>query len=117
MKITTLEEHYDEVVSKTWNFSGRITTADGHWSNAALGLAGEAGETADSIKKMLFHTAGKDYKQDLLLELGDVAYYWNKIRSLSGLTVQEVLTANFEKLAGRHPELGQVGVRQERMGR
>ena len=97
-----LKRHYAEVVAPTWNYAGRINDANGHWSNAALGLTGEAGEVADTVKKMLFHAAGKDYREALLLECGDVFYYLLKIMDLAGFTLEEVLEANRVKLAGRH---------------
>lgn len=112
-RMNLLDNHYEEVIKPTWNYAKRIHTANDDWSNAALGLAGEAGETVDTIKKMLYHTADKDYTEALKKELGDVIYYWNKVRMLAGFTVKEILEANKEKLSSRHPELGQV---QERWG-
>ena len=98
-----LKRHYEEVVAPTWNYAGKIHDDDGHWSNAALGLAGEAGEVADIIKKMLYH-APKDRREELKLELGDVFYYLNKIMALSGLSLQEILEANKDKLFARHKD-------------
>ena len=108
-----LDQHYEEVIKPTWNYAKRIHTANDDWSNAALGLAGEAGEVVDTIKKMLFHTADKDYTEALKKELGDVFYYLIKVTKLAGFTVEEVLEMNKEKLASRHPELGRV---RERWG-
>ena len=98
-----LKRHYEEVVAPTWNYAGKIHDRDGHWSNAALGLAGEAGEVADIIKKMLYH-APKDRREELKLELGDVFYYLNQIMALSGLSLQEILEANKDKLFARHKD-------------
>lgn len=103
-----LENHLREVVNPCWNYAGRITTYDGHLQNAILGLVGECGETADIVKKMLYHTEGKDYTEKLKHELGDVAFYFAKVLELCGLTLEEVLAANKEKLESRHPELGKV---------
>ena len=103
-----LTKHLEEVVKPCWNYAGRITTEAEHWSNAGLGLAGEAGETADAIKKMLFHTAKPDkyevWRHNLKLELADVLFYWLRIASFAGLTPEEIIEANREKLTGRHPE-------------
>ena len=102
-----LGEHLDEVVNVCWNYAGRIDSYEGHLQNAVLGLVGEAGEVADVVKKMLYHTE-KDYSYQLKHELGDVCFYLAKVLELSGLTVEEVLEANREKLESRHPEMGKV---------
>ena len=99
-----LSKHYKEVVEPTWDYAKRIHDLDGHWSNAALGLAGEAGEVADTIKKMLHHTVGRDYEEALRKELGDVIYYLLKIVDLAGFTIDEILATNKEKLIVRHEE-------------
>jgi NTP pyrophosphatase (non-canonical NTP hydrolase) len=101
-----LQKHLDEVVKPCWNYANRITDEAGHWSNAALGLAGEAGEAADQVKKMLYHTA-KDTGpqiQNLKSELGDVLFYWLRLVSFAGLTPEEVIADNRKKLSARHPE-------------
>lgn len=105
-----MERHLDEVVNKTWNFSGRLTTARDHQMNAVAGLAAEAGECLDVCKKWWFHTP-KDRSDELKSELGDVAYYFMKCLDEFGFTLDEVLADNKAKLESRHPELGKVSVR------
>lgn len=109
-----LDAHLREVINKTWNYAGRCDTREKQLLNAVLGLAGEAGETADIYKKELFHTAGKDRQEEKLSELGDVMFYLTKLIQLEGFTVAEVLAYNRKKLASRHPELGEV---KERFGK
>lgn len=103
-----LQVHLDTVVNTCWNYAGRISTFEEHLQNAVLGLVGESGEVADIVKKMLYHTEGVDYTEKLKHELGDVCFYLVKVLELSGLTLEEVLAANKEKLESRHPELGVV---------
>jgi NTP pyrophosphatase (non-canonical NTP hydrolase) len=108
--VNPLDEHLREVVNPCWNFAGRITTYDGHLQNAVLGLVGEAGEVADIVKKMLYHQPREDgdFTEKLKHELGDVAFYFAKLLEVVGLTLEEVLAANKQKLESRHPELGVV---------
>jgi NTP pyrophosphatase (non-canonical NTP hydrolase) len=108
-----LDTHLREVINKSWNFAGRCKTYDDHVQNAVLGLVGEAGETADQVKKWLYHTEkpGGHHEAKLKSELGDVIYYWRKLVELCGFTVEEVLATNKEKLESRHPELGKVSER------
>lgn len=97
-----LDNHLNEVVNKTWNYAGRLRDTQDEVMNAALGLVGEAGEVADTVKKMFFHLEAEGRRQELLMELGDVAYYYTKLLDLFGFTLEEVLEANKEKLFARH---------------
>ena len=62
-----------------------------------LGLAGEAGEVAGEIKKLL--RDGKLDQAALIDELGDVVYYWACLCVASGRKPSEVLTASRSKIA------------------
>lgn len=71
--------------------------------NAGLGLAGEAGEAADIIKKHLFQGHELD-KDELITELGDVCWYVALAAELIGADMETVLFRNIEKLKRRYPE-------------
>lgn len=72
-------------------------------TNATLGLAGEAGEFTDAIKKVLFHD--HDLKEnDLAEELGDVLFYLSWLADILGYTLEEVAQMNVDKLKRRYPE-------------
>jgi NTP pyrophosphatase (non-canonical NTP hydrolase) len=97
-----ITKHLRTVIDKVWNKWGKATTFDLEVFNAALGLAGEAGEVCDLIKKSYFHGDRPGRREQLLLELGDVYFYLSKIQDLYGFTTEEVLEANKEKLFERH---------------
>lgn len=105
-----LWDHYTQIVARTWNFSGRLKNENDHYSNAAMGLASEAGEAADVVKKMLYHSEKplSFFREKLVYELGDVLYYMLKLMVLFGIGFEEVVAANRAKLESRHPELGKV---------
>ena len=71
----------------------------------ALGLAGEAGEIANKVKK--FIRDGYDVEQfeqkkiELAAEIGDVLWCLTALAQDLGLTLEMVATANLEKLADR----------------
>jgi NTP pyrophosphatase (non-canonical NTP hydrolase) len=71
--------------------------------NAALGLAGEAGEFADSVKKYAYHAHALD-EAALRKELGDVLWYVALACDTLGLQLSDVMAENVEKLRRRYPE-------------
>jgi NTP pyrophosphatase (non-canonical NTP hydrolase) len=69
----------------------------------ALGLAGEAGEVADLVKKAIFHNHGLDVTK-LKKELGDVLWYITALCLKTGLGLDEVMQANADKVRLRYPD-------------
>ena len=79
----------------------------------ALGLAGEAGEVVEKVKKLVrddempldenFHTSEIDPEKRLAiaLELGDVMFYVAMIADDIDYTLSEIADMNLEKLADR----------------
>jgi NTP pyrophosphatase (non-canonical NTP hydrolase) len=64
-----------------------------------LGLAGEAGEAADLVKKRLRDGA---WDPDRLAdELGDVAYYWVRLCRAAGCAPGDVLERSVAKIEAR----------------
>ncbi len=68
-----------------------------------LGIAGEAGEVADVIKKEVGHKHPADPLK-ILNELGDDMWYISRIAAEYGFTLEEVAIANIAKLKERYPE-------------
>lgn len=69
---------------------------------SALGIAGEAGEVADLIKKYVGHGHPLDVPK-ITKELGDVLWYVSDIAALIGVSLEKVATTNIEKLKKRYP--------------
>ena len=65
----------------------------------ALGLAGEAGEVAEKVKKHI--RDGVLNVEDLKKELGDVLWYLAAIASDLGLNLDDVAESNLQKLRSR----------------
>jgi NTP pyrophosphatase (non-canonical NTP hydrolase) len=77
----------------------------------ALGLAGEAGEVCDEVKKALFHGVkkalfhGKEWdRQALIKEIGDVLWYVDRLLLWLDATMKEAMEANVAKLRARYPD-------------
>jgi len=70
-----------------------------------IGLASEAGELDEIIKKMVFQ--GKPWNEEtrfhLKRELGDIAWYWVNACRAIGIDPNEVIEENVHKLESRYP--------------
>ena len=95
----TLHE-YQELAQRTARMD---LSWDDHLLNGVLGLAGEAGECADLVKKQFFQD-GRAIRNDLIDELGDVMWYVAETAAALGITLDEVAQHNVEKLRKRYPD-------------
>ena len=91
---------YQDWASRTVNKNLNATDT---MAQDALGIAGEAGECADLVKKHLFHKHPLD-KDKLVKELGDVLWYVSQLAADIGVTLDEVAQKNVDKLKARYPE-------------
>lgn len=70
----------------------------------ALGVAGEAGEVANKVKKILRDGGGEltmDKANELAAEVGDVLWYCSALCNEIGCTLEEVAEGNLKKLEDR----------------
>lgn len=70
----------------------------------ALGLAGEAGEVANKVKKVIRDKGGvfsQEAKDDIAAEVGDVLWYINAIAHDLGYTLEQIMLMNLDKLESR----------------
>lgn len=70
--------------------------------NAVYGLNGEAGEVIDLLKKHEFQGHDLDYN-DIIKELGDVAWYLALACTAIGVPMSSVMQQNIDKLKARYP--------------
>jgi NTP pyrophosphatase (non-canonical NTP hydrolase) len=69
-----------------------------------LGLAGETGEVAEKVKKMIRDDRGRltdARRQELAHELGDVLWYLANLTAELGLKLGDIARLNLRKLADR----------------
>lgn len=69
-----------------------------------LGLAGEAGECANKLKKVIRDDSSvltEDKRKDLISEAGDCLWYLDRLAEALGTTLEGLAEANIEKLRGR----------------
>lgn len=75
-----------------------------NWIYPVLGLAGEAGEVADKMKKVMRddgNIVSEEKRTEVKKELGDVLWYVSQIASELGLSLDEIAQGNIEKLFSR----------------
>lgn len=69
-----------------------------------LGLAGEAGELANKVKKIIRDDGGiarPERVEEIEKELGDVLWYIAQLSTEFGLKLDDVASMNIEKLSSR----------------
>ena len=94
-------EEYHSEASKTALYPRRLDNLE----YPTLGLAGEAGEVANIVKKIQRDHGGvitDEIRSKLKDELGDVLWYISACADELGLTLDEIAEFNVEKLAKRH---------------
>lgn len=72
-----------------------------HLLHMAVGVTGEAGELIDAVKKHVVYGKELD-RANIIEELGDLEFYAEGIRQAIGVTREEVLLANMNKLSKRY---------------
>ena len=70
--------------------------------NSVMGLCGEAGEAIDIVKKWMAQGRVLD-KEQLVKELGDIAWYLAEAATALDMPLEEILQANIDKLKQRYP--------------
>ena len=105
----------DEVTSDAskdfLSLSDRLVELDSKGANierlltAAVGINAEGGEFMEIVKKMVFQ--GKPFNEDnrehLIIELGDIMWYAAQACMALGVTMDQVVAQNVEKLMKRYP--------------
>lgn len=94
-------EEYQNAASVTALYPNRLKNLE----YPTLGLAGEAGEVANIVKKIQRDFGGEitdEIRQKLKDELGDVLWYISACADELGLKLEEIAEFNVEKLAKRH---------------
>jgi NTP pyrophosphatase (non-canonical NTP hydrolase) len=95
------------LISEYQELSRRTATYPGAGDNIVyptLGLAGEAGEVAEKVKKLLRDDGGvmsDDRRGALAGELGDVLWYVAQVATEAGLDLEEIAQGNLDKLLSR----------------
>lgn len=82
----------------------QLTDFDCELLHMGTGLASDAGEVLDIIKKITIYRKPMDSAmvEHMREELGDVLFYWRRIGQMFGLPQEEIEEANIDKLLKRY---------------
>ena len=95
--VTALAKPGDVIASE-------ITGKDAHELHMAVGIAGEAGELLDAIKKAVIYRKPLD-RVNVIEELGDLEFYMEGLRQSLSISREEVLIENINKLSTRYQSM------------
>jgi NTP pyrophosphatase (non-canonical NTP hydrolase) len=79
-----------------------LSHQDCHRIHMVLGIAGEAGELVDAVKKAAIYQKPLDH-DNIVEELGDLVFYMQGLMNDLGITWEAVMQHNITKLASRYP--------------
>lgn len=94
----------NEYAKKAEQTDGGTTIGDKHYVYLTVGLAGEAGELANKVKKIFRDDGGEiteARREEILSELGDILWYVAMLSKEFGTSLEEVAIMNNRKLASR----------------
>ena len=91
--------NYQDLAQRTAN----TNTPSAKIENGLLGLFGEGGECADTLKKHR-HQGHEFDREHMIEELGDVLWYCAELACGLGVSLEDVARINIEKLKERYPE-------------
>jgi NTP pyrophosphatase (non-canonical NTP hydrolase) len=93
---------YEKLARRTATFTGK--QKEFVLAYLALGVAGESGEVAEKIKKIIRNDEGaisEEKRESLKHEIGDVLWYLAMLSRELGFSFEEAADANVKKLADR----------------
>ncbi|MFU9046295.1 nucleoside triphosphate pyrophosphohydrolase family protein [Acinetobacter tibetensis] len=78
-----------------------LSPSDAELIHMAMGVSGEAGELLDAIKKATIYRKPMDM-ENVIEELGDLEFFMERIRQMTGITREQTIQANIAKLGKRY---------------
>ena len=98
---STYEQMVKGLVKPGKLIASEMTAKDAHLMHMAIGVSGEAGELLDAVKKAVIYRKPLD-RVNVVEELGDLEFYMEGLRQGLGITREECLKVNMEKLSVRY---------------
>lgn len=78
-----------------------LTPEKADMMHMAMGVSGEAGELLDAVKKFTIYNKPLD-RINLIEEMGDIEFFMEGLRQITGITREETLERTIDKLSVRY---------------
>jgi len=102
MSTTPYEQFVQAIVKPGHDILVQLTPLQASMMHMAVGISGEAGELLDAIKKHSIYQKPLDF-ENVKEEAGDILFYLTGLLNDVGVTLNECIDANREKLSKRYP--------------
>jgi len=102
MSTTPYEQFVQSIVKPGHDILVQLTPLQASMMHMAVGISGEAGELLDAIKKHSIYQKPLDF-DNVKEEAGDILFYLTGLLNDVGITLNECIEANREKLSKRYP--------------
>jgi NTP pyrophosphatase (non-canonical NTP hydrolase) len=79
----------------------QMTADKAELAHIAMAIPGEAGEISDALKKFVIYGHDLD-RHNVIEEIGDMEFFLERLRQITGISREETLAANMAKLALRY---------------
>lgn len=97
----TFQEMARDLSKPGEEIAARMTEAEADLWHMATGVAGEAGELLDAVKKAVVYKKPLD-RENVVEELGDLRFYMAGLMNRLDITEDEILAHNNAKLSKRY---------------
>lgn len=98
------EEFVSALVKDGDKIKEELTGRECHTIHMVMGICGEAGELLDAMKKAVIYRKELD-RENVIEELGDIEFYLEGFRQSVGITREETIRENMDKLSKRYAKL------------
>lgn len=102
MNTTPYEQFVQSIVKPGHDILVQLTPLQASMLHMAVGISGEAGELLDAVKKHAIYQKELDFA-NVKEEAGDILFYLTGLLNDVGITLNECIEANREKLSKRYP--------------
>lgn len=101
MTTITHSEMVSVLVKPGTDIISSLTPEKSELWHMATGVSGESGELLDAIKKHVIYNKPLDI-ENVIEELGDLEFYMEGVRQNLGITREQTITQNIQKLSVRY---------------
>ncbi len=98
------EDFVTALVKDGNKIKSELTGDECHTIHMIMGICGEAGELLDAVKKAVIYRKPLD-QVNVIEELGDIEFYLEGFRQSAGISRDETIKENMDKLSKRYSKI------------